>query len=324
MIASTVLDETRLRMGDVGDDVYTEAEKLSELNKLLRLVASRTACYKKQVDVQIQDQNMIYTLPTDLLQLLQITIEVVDGELIFDSSYASLFNAGRIPGALYNVGGTGTEDLGITTIHAPTQPWNLGPRPAGNGSMFDNTRVKVRFSDLVSHNEIMLNPVLDTATLRPVAKITYNFGSQLPQRDPDAGPISVGTIHEQDEVPDAATGNDLWIDTDDADKPRAIYRCTETYDDQEGTPMDMWTAVTMRLVYAATFSNLENTAATIPPSIHRDIQEALADGLAATLIEMDEGGDRQLADRLQMKFERAVQQALYNRSKVAYSSMRPG
>lgn len=316
MLASTVITDANRRMGDAGNKVFSNAEKLAELNKLLQVVASRTGCFKKQYDIQIQDQQRIYTLPSDLLQLLQVTVEVIDGELIFSSNYQALFNSGRINGQPFSTSGWGPgAPLGAEWINGGN---------SGLAGLTSPASVKVRFSDLVSHNEIMIDPLLTTGNVRPVAKVTYNFGSQLPQRDLEASTITVGTIYEQAAVPDEASENDIWIDTDDADKPRAMYRCTETYDDQEASPEDMWTAVTLRLVYASEFSDLQNDAASIPAQIQPDLRDALADGLAAALLEMDEGGDRNLADRLQLKFERALQQAIYNRSKQAFATLIPG
>ena len=314
MLASTVITDANRRMGDAGNTVFSAAEKLAELNKLLQVVASRTGCYKKQYDIQIQDQQRIYTLPADLLQLLQVTVEVIDGELVFSTNYQSMFNSGRVNGQPFSTSGWGPgAPLGVEWINGGN---------TGLAGLTSPASVKVHFSDLVSHNEIMIDPLITTGNVRPVAKITYNFGSQLPQRDPDEGSITIGTIHEQAALPTAASENDLWIDTDDADKPRAIYRCITTY--TTGATLDYWTAVTLRLVYASEFAELVNEAASIPAQIQPDLRDALADGLAATLLEMDEGGDRNLADRLQMKFERAMQQAIYNRSKQATSTLVPG
>jgi len=155
--AQQIVDRAALLMGDSNHELYTEAQKLSELNNLLTEISSRTNCFKKGAEIQIQDTKRVYDFPADMLELRQMTIEIIDGDIIFGTSYESLVNSGDD----FNSANTLGEQW-----HAPL-----------SGGRLTKGSVRVHFRDLVSDNEFIVDPVITQDNVVPYDKTELYFGN---------------------------------------------------------------------------------------------------------------------------------------------------
>jgi len=231
--------------------------------------------------------------------------------------------------------------------------------------------------------------------------------------------IQIGTKHEQDYLPDAATANDLFVYTGDPTNPRSMWLCLTTYaatvstltipaasrpgsvalvfsavtagsagdfidvviadggasgvaslaitgsgtqldhyvytftmydddasndsiiallsgdliltasgadatnasvvavaqDSLSGSTWDNWRAVNIRITYTAEIPDLASLSDTIHASIPKDVVRNLPERLASALMEMDEGGDKGLADRFELRYEKGLRRAKKHRNR---------
>jgi len=145
MTADEVLDRASRLISDPKRTRFTKAVMLVELNNILAEVSSRTEAFKKSADIQIQDERRVYEFPVDMIQLKQMTIEHIVGELVFSTTYETIINS-----------------------------TNLFSQPTSNAILFHafgqrelRNRTRIFFRDLVSDHEFIFDPALTADTITP-------------------------------------------------------------------------------------------------------------------------------------------------------------
>jgi len=77
--------------------------------------------------------------------------------------------------------------------------------------------------------------------------------------------------------------------------------------------LDNWRAINVHIDFVAQMPEIITEETELPRSIPVDIQNSLADRVAATLLKMDEGSDRNLADRFDIDYGEAEARARKHR-----------
>jgi len=86
-----------------------------------------------------------------------------------------------------------------------------------------------------------------------------------------------------------------------------------------------WRPVNIHLEYVAELPEIIDTTLDLDRSIPFDIKKFLAEKLAARLLEIDEGGDKNLANRLEQRYEQAVGRSAKHRARLtAPNDLHPG
>jgi len=147
MTADDIIDRAARLISDPNNKRFTRANMLIELNKILSEVSSVCECFKKSNDIQIQDLKRTYEFPEDLIQLKQMTIEHITGELIFSTTFETLIVSGQ---------SFHRPTANATAFHA----FGLNDRDLTN-------RLRIFFRDLVSDHEFQLDPVLEAVNITP-------------------------------------------------------------------------------------------------------------------------------------------------------------
>lgn len=147
MTADNVIDKAALLISDTSNKRYTRAQMLAELNLILSEISSRCECFKKSAEIQIQDLKRVYEFPADMMQLKQMTLEHITGELIFSTTFETLINSG----ASFN-----RPQSNAAAFHA-----------FGHRDRDLNHRLRIFFRELVSDNEFILDPVLTAKSVTP-------------------------------------------------------------------------------------------------------------------------------------------------------------
>ena len=150
-----ILDQMNLIMSDVDNELYKESEKITAINKALYQLVSDTGCFKGEADIQIRDIATTYEFPQDMIQLRLMTLDELRGNIIFNTTFESMFNAGT----QFNL----RNDLAVQW-HAP------GSRTRGILSH------NVSFKSLVSFNQFMVDPVFELESLNPPDPTEIVFG----------------------------------------------------------------------------------------------------------------------------------------------------
>jgi len=300
------IDLAALRMGDTDDHIFTRAEKFLELNNIYVEVSSRLECYKKEIDIQIQDGRRSYTFPVDMIAPKQLTLEIVTGDLFFSTTFQSLVEGG------YQGAGNSVGDY-----------WNApGSRVAGAAGVGHN---RIFFRELNSYNEFIVDPLMQSNSIRPIDKSVIAFGSGTSAVIDNPTSITIGDVYTQDAQPDVMNENDVWIDTGTFPAvENGLYLCTNSYTTGAGIFADV-RPIVMKLIYSAMVPAMTVEGDDINASIPVDVQNKLPEKLAATLINMEEGGDINLATRLDDEFELSVKRAVGHRNRsVVPMDVRPG
>jgi len=145
MTADDVLDRASRLISDPKRNRFVKGVMLVELNNILAEVSSRNENFKKSADIQIQDKKRVYQFPEDMIQLKQMTIEHIVGELIFSTTYETIISS-----------------------------TNLFSQPTANAILFHafgrrdiSNRLRVFFRDLVSDHEFIFDPAATAENITP-------------------------------------------------------------------------------------------------------------------------------------------------------------
>jgi len=147
MTADDVIDRAARLISDPKNKRFTKPILLIELNKILSEASSAGEFFKKSSDIQIQDLKRTYEFPEDMLQLKQMTIEHITGELIFSTTFETLVVSG-------------------ISFHRPSAEATAFKAFGFNARDLTN-RLRIFFRDLVSDHEFQLDPVLEATNITP-------------------------------------------------------------------------------------------------------------------------------------------------------------
>jgi hypothetical protein len=137
MLAQSVIDRAKLRLGDHDDDgLFTFDEYLEELNSMIIEIVEDLECYVTDESVQLMEDEHVYPLPDDQIGLIAIVHDdFYDGRIVVHSSYKNLISSGI---ALSGGGFNSPQNWGFPTSN------RFGSR--------------VLSRDAVSQNQFMITP----------------------------------------------------------------------------------------------------------------------------------------------------------------------
>jgi len=138
--AAEIINKMGQLMGDNDDITFTRPEKLDEINTVNQdRISSDTLCFSKTATIQVRDKSNVYEFPEDLLQLKQMSIDELEGELVLPTTYNYLIRST-----------TGFDSN-----------FHNNPREAEANTRSFIGGVKIYFRDLSPDNEFIFDPKFD-------------------------------------------------------------------------------------------------------------------------------------------------------------------
>jgi len=137
--AQTVINRTKLRLGDHEDDsLFSNDEYLEELKAYIVELVEDLECYVTESAIHLKEGEHVYDLPEDQLGLVAIVHDdFYNGRIILHSSYQNILSSGN-----------------LLTSGAFNSPQNWG-FPTEAALRFSN---RTSSRDAVSKNQIMISP----------------------------------------------------------------------------------------------------------------------------------------------------------------------
>jgi len=371
--AESIINRVGLFMGDTDDVTFTRAQKLAELNEVITgEVSSRTLCYARDAKIQVVENEMTYQFPSDMLELKQITMTDISGEIILPTSYSYLVRS--------------ESSFNRTFLSNPRELRETQFGRVGGEKIF--------FRDLSSDNEFIFDPTYDgenltSGTVYRQADVpdnmaeddvwvdTYNDQNLMWQADASYAAGEATLTVEAADLPGTtdlvfssiATGTQrisvsfidggasgtsslatsgsstredplvyaftLFDDDNDNDAIIALlsgdsYLTATGSDSTSGASMTHFSAtaltnvgelnlseVEIHIQYYATLPPLSLEADTLHPSIPTLLRtdDGIAYLVAANLIEIEDGGDLQQAERFKRKADDSIDRATRHTSR---------
>jgi len=142
MTAESIINKAKLLADDTDNDRYTNAEYLDFLNDILSDLSSELKCYVRDGAIAICEEQFVYDLPEDVIELLTIHQDFFDsGAVVYGESYNSQLYRG--------VNATGASSVNADNSAAS---WGFPTNSFARAS----TRVSMR--DISSNDQIAVSP----------------------------------------------------------------------------------------------------------------------------------------------------------------------